>query len=100
MTDVVIPLRRNLRFQTFWTGSMSATLGQAVAEITARRLDLQLALNLRAAILFYRESVDLLRAAGADAHGAVYPGEHNLATIEAHLASMLTYAGRSLSLRP
>ncbi|MGH2904004.1 MAG: alpha/beta hydrolase [Solirubrobacteraceae bacterium] len=41
-----------------------------------------------------------LRAAGADAHGAVYPGEHNLATIEAHLASMLTFAGRSLSLRP
>ncbi|HEY3865550.1 MAG TPA: alpha/beta hydrolase-fold protein [Solirubrobacteraceae bacterium] len=41
-----------------------------------------------------------LRAAGADARGAVYPGEHNLATVEAHLASMLTFAGRSLSLRP
>jgi enterochelin esterase-like enzyme len=41
-----------------------------------------------------------LRAAGADAHGAVYPGEHNLATVEAHLGSMLTFAGRSLSLRP
>jgi predicted esterase len=41
-----------------------------------------------------------LRAAGADAHGAVYPGEHNLATVEANLASMLTFAGRSLSLRP
>ena len=41
-----------------------------------------------------------LRAAGADAHGAVYPGEHNLATVEAHLASMLVFAGRSLSLRP
>jgi MFS family permease len=33
MTDVVIPLRRNLRFQTFWTGSVSATLGQAVGGI-------------------------------------------------------------------
>jgi len=41
-----------------------------------------------------------LRAAGADALGAVYPGEHNLATIEAHLASMLVFAGHSLSLRP
>jgi enterochelin esterase-like enzyme len=41
-----------------------------------------------------------LRAAGADAHGAVYPGEHNLATVEAHLASMLVFAGHSLSLRP
>jgi hypothetical protein len=38
-----------------------------------------------------------LRAAGADATGAVYPGEHNLETVEAHLASMLTFAGRSLS---
>ncbi len=33
-----------------------------------------------------------LRAAGADATSAVYPGEHNLETIEAHLGSML--AGR------
>ena len=33
MTDSAIPLRRNLRFQTFWTGSMSATLGQAVADV-------------------------------------------------------------------
>jgi hypothetical protein len=38
-----------------------------------------------------------LRGAGADARSAVYPGEHNLETIEAHLASMLTFAGRSLS---
>jgi hypothetical protein len=38
-----------------------------------------------------------LRAVGADARSAVYPGEHNLETIEAHLMSMLTFAGRSLS---
>jgi enterochelin esterase-like enzyme len=37
-----------------------------------------------------------LRAEGASAHSAVYPGEHNLETVQAHLASMLTYAGRSL----
>jgi len=37
-----------------------------------------------------------LRAAGGDATGAVYPGEHNLETIEAHLASMLVFAGRAL----
>lgn len=37
-----------------------------------------------------------LRGAGADAHGAVYPGEHNLETVEAHLTSMLTFAGRAL----
>ncbi len=38
-----------------------------------------------------------LRSAGADAHGAVYPGEHSLQTVEAHLASMLQFAGRSLA---
>jgi hypothetical protein len=37
-----------------------------------------------------------LRASGADAIGAVYPGEHNLGTIEAHLESMLVFAGRAL----
>jgi enterochelin esterase-like enzyme len=37
-----------------------------------------------------------LRAAGAEAHGAVYPGEHNLETIEAHLESMLVFAGHAL----
>jgi enterochelin esterase-like enzyme len=37
-----------------------------------------------------------LRGAGADAQGAVYPGEHNLETVEAHLAGMLAFAGRAL----
>jgi Putative esterase len=37
-----------------------------------------------------------LRSAGADAHGAVYPGEHSLGTVEAHLTSMLTFAGQAL----
>jgi enterochelin esterase-like enzyme len=38
-----------------------------------------------------------LRAAGAEARSAVYPGGHSLETIEAHLAGMLAFAGRSLS---
>jgi enterochelin esterase-like enzyme len=38
-----------------------------------------------------------LRASGADAKSAIYPGEHNLETLQAHLASMLTFAGRALS---
>jgi Putative esterase len=37
-----------------------------------------------------------LRAAGADAQSAVYPGEHNLETVEAHLAPMLVFAGQAL----
>jgi enterochelin esterase-like enzyme len=38
-----------------------------------------------------------LRADGADAHSAVYPGEHDFATLEAHLEKMLAFAGRGLS---
>jgi enterochelin esterase-like enzyme len=38
-----------------------------------------------------------LRAAGADAHSAVYPGEHNMETVQVHLPSMLTFAGRALA---
>ncbi len=37
-----------------------------------------------------------LRAAGAEAHSAVYPGEHDFATLEAHLQSTLAFAGRAL----
>jgi enterochelin esterase-like enzyme len=38
-----------------------------------------------------------LRAAGAHAHGAVYPGGHTMETLQAHLAGMLLFAGRSLA---
>lgn len=38
-----------------------------------------------------------LRAAGADAKSAVYPGEHSVQTLEAHLSGMLRFAGRALS---
>jgi len=37
-----------------------------------------------------------LRAAGAQARSAVYPGGHSLETIEAHLGSMVTFAGHAL----
>jgi len=38
-----------------------------------------------------------LRAEGADATAAIYPGEHSLETVAAHLSQMLTFAGDSLS---
>ena len=38
-----------------------------------------------------------LRAEGASATSAVYPGEHNLETVQAHLTEMLTFVGRSLA---
>jgi S-formylglutathione hydrolase FrmB len=37
-----------------------------------------------------------MRAAGADAQAALYPGGHTFAPLEAHLAQMLTFAGRAL----
>jgi enterochelin esterase-like enzyme len=37
-----------------------------------------------------------LSAEGAEAQSAVYPGEHSLETVEAHLASMMHFAGRWL----
>ena len=41
-------------------------IGAAVAEIQTRRLDMQLDLNLRSIVLFYRECVELLRAAAQE----------------------------------
>jgi NAD(P)-dependent dehydrogenase (short-subunit alcohol dehydrogenase family) len=43
-------------------------IGAAVADIETKRLDMQLDVNLRAYVLFYRECADMLRAAGAE-HG-------------------------------
>jgi NAD(P)-dependent dehydrogenase (short-subunit alcohol dehydrogenase family) len=46
-------------------------IGAAVAEIVTKRVDMQLDVNLRAIILFYREAADLLRAAGAEHRNAL-----------------------------
>jgi NAD(P)-dependent dehydrogenase (short-subunit alcohol dehydrogenase family) len=43
-------------------------IGAAVAEIQTKRLDMQLDVNLRAIVLFYRECVELLREAARE-HG-------------------------------
>ncbi len=45
--------------------------GAAVADVVAKRVDMQLDVNLRAIILMYRECADLLRAAGAEHRNAV-----------------------------
>jgi NAD(P)-dependent dehydrogenase (short-subunit alcohol dehydrogenase family) len=46
-------------------------VGAPVAEHDTKRIDMQLDLNLRAIILFYRESADLLKAAGAEHRNAL-----------------------------
>jgi NAD(P)-dependent dehydrogenase (short-subunit alcohol dehydrogenase family) len=45
-------------------------IGAAVDEIQTKRLDMQLDVNLRSYVLFYRECADLLRAAGAEHRNA------------------------------
>jgi NAD(P)-dependent dehydrogenase (short-subunit alcohol dehydrogenase family) len=49
-----------------------------VADIEARRVDLQLDVNVRAMVLLYRECADMLRAAGAEHRNALVV---NLASI-------------------
>jgi NAD(P)-dependent dehydrogenase (short-subunit alcohol dehydrogenase family) len=46
-------------------------VGALVGDIETKRLDMQLGVNLRAVILFYREAVELLRAAGAEHRNAL-----------------------------
>ena len=46
-------------------------VGALVADIETKRLDMQLAVNLRSVILFYREAAALLRAAGAEHRNAL-----------------------------
>jgi NAD(P)-dependent dehydrogenase (short-subunit alcohol dehydrogenase family) len=46
-------------------------IGAAVAEMATKKIDMQLDVNFRAIILFYRECADLLRAAGAEHRNAL-----------------------------
>jgi NAD(P)-dependent dehydrogenase (short-subunit alcohol dehydrogenase family) len=46
-------------------------VGANVADAVTKRVDLQLDVNVRAVILFYRECVDMLRAAGAEHRNAL-----------------------------
>ena len=53
-------------------------IGAPIADAQTKRIDLQLDVNLRALVLFYRECADLLRAAGAEHRNALVV---NLASI-------------------
>jgi NAD(P)-dependent dehydrogenase (short-subunit alcohol dehydrogenase family) len=46
-------------------------VGAAVADVVTKKVDMQLDLNLRAVVLFYRECAELLRAAGAEHRNAL-----------------------------
>jgi NAD(P)-dependent dehydrogenase (short-subunit alcohol dehydrogenase family) len=54
-------------------------IGASVGDIQTKRLDIQLDVNLRSIILFYRECVDMLRAAGAEHRNALVVNTASLA---------------------
>jgi NAD(P)-dependent dehydrogenase (short-subunit alcohol dehydrogenase family) len=54
-------------------------IGAAVDEIQTKFLDMQLAVNLRSMIIFYRECTDLLKAAGAEHHNALVVNTSSIA---------------------
>jgi NAD(P)-dependent dehydrogenase (short-subunit alcohol dehydrogenase family) len=51
--------------------SAGVGIGAAVADVDAKQVDMQLDVNLRAIILFYRECAEMLRAAGAEHRNAL-----------------------------
>jgi NAD(P)-dependent dehydrogenase (short-subunit alcohol dehydrogenase family) len=51
--------------------SAGVGVGSTVADMVTKRVDMQLDVNLRSIILFYRECADLLRAAGAEHRNAL-----------------------------
>ena len=46
-------------------------IGQAIGELDTKRMDVQLGANLRSTILFYREALELLKAAGQEHRNAL-----------------------------
>jgi NAD(P)-dependent dehydrogenase (short-subunit alcohol dehydrogenase family) len=65
---VVARHRDRFRRLDVLVNSAGVGIGAPVAELQARRVDMQLDVNVRSIFLFYRECVELLRAAGAE-HG-------------------------------
>ncbi|MHB1538935.1 MAG: SDR family NAD(P)-dependent oxidoreductase [Solirubrobacteraceae bacterium] len=67
--------------------------GSTLADIQTKRLDMQLEVNLRAIVLFYRECLPLLRAAAAEHRGAIVvntssiSGKHGQAWLSVYSAS-------------
>jgi NAD(P)-dependent dehydrogenase (short-subunit alcohol dehydrogenase family) len=68
-------------------------IGAAVADINTKHLDIQLATNVRSTILFYRECIELLRAAGAEHRNALVvntasiAGKHGQAWLSIYAAT-------------
>lgn len=54
-------------------------IGAAVGEIQTKRLDMQLDINLRSIVIFYRECLEMLQAAGAEHRNALVVNTSSIA---------------------
>jgi NAD(P)-dependent dehydrogenase (short-subunit alcohol dehydrogenase family) len=68
---VVARHRDRFRRLDVLVNSAGVGIGAPIAEVNTRRVDMQLDVNLRSIVLFYRECADMLRAAGAEHRGAL-----------------------------
>jgi NAD(P)-dependent dehydrogenase (short-subunit alcohol dehydrogenase family) len=79
-------------------------IGEAVGDITTKKLDIQLNTNFRSIPLFYRECVDMLRAAGAEHRKALVvntasiAGKHGQAWLSVYAATKFAVVGWTQSM--
>jgi NAD(P)-dependent dehydrogenase (short-subunit alcohol dehydrogenase family) len=79
-------------------------IGAPVDEISTKRMDLQLDLNIRSIILFYRECADLLKAAGDEHRRALVvntasiAGKHGQAWLSVYAATKFAVVGWTQSM--
>jgi NAD(P)-dependent dehydrogenase (short-subunit alcohol dehydrogenase family) len=79
-------------------------IGAAVGEIETKKLDIQLDTNVRSIVLFYREAVEMLRAAGAEHKNALVvntasiAGKHGQAWLSVYAASKFAVVGFTQSM--
>jgi NAD(P)-dependent dehydrogenase (short-subunit alcohol dehydrogenase family) len=71
VTEVVAEHRARFGRLDVLVNNAGVGIGALVADIETKRLDMQLAVNLRSVILFYRECAGLLREAGAEHRNAL-----------------------------
>src|SRR3954451_2848521 len=68
---VVARHRDRFRRLDVLVNSAGVGIGAPIGDVQTRRVDMQLDVNLRAIVLFYRECADMLRAAGAEHRNAL-----------------------------
>jgi len=78
--------------------SAGVGIGAPVADTETKKLDMQLDLNLRAIVLFYRECADMLRAAGAEHRNALVVNLSSIAGVSGQ-AWLAIYSATKFAVR-